>query len=159
MSYDTVFEIGFRSFPWDRLLHPLPFILIGLLLLTFGRRKPVYQSMGVIIGAFAALFVALGAISLVPEFVEIRHNYKSGGSSFVEGTVENFHEAPPLGASKESFSVGGVNFSYNALDPTPCFHNAPFRQGPIRTGRAVRIFYQGGCIQRVDVRREEAGKE
>jgi hypothetical protein len=153
MDYKTVFEIGFRSFPWDFLFHPVLFVLIGVVLFRFGKGKQIYQATGSIVAVVAAFFILIGAISLVPEFIKVRHSYKSGDSSFVEGIVENFHEAPPLGAAKESFSVRGVNFSYNALDPVSCFHNAPFRRGPIRAGVAVRIFYQDGCIQRVDVRR------
>jgi hypothetical protein len=101
----------------------------------------------------AAIFVVIAAISLIPKFIEIRHSYKSGNSSIVEGVVENFHAAPELGAAEESFSVRGVNFSYNALDATSCFRNAPFHKGPIRSGIAVRIFYHDGCIQRIDIRK------
>jgi len=153
MGYNTVFEIGFRSFPWDLLLHPVLFILIGVLLFRFGKGKQIYQATGIIVAALAAFFVLVLAISLVSKFIEIRHTYKSGNSLVAEGIVENFRAAPELGAAKESFSVGGVNFSYYALDPTTCFHNAPFRKGPIRAGVDVRIFYQDGCIQRVDVRK------
>jgi hypothetical protein len=153
MGYNTVFEIGFRSFPWNVLFHPVPFILIGLLLFRFGKGKQIYLATGIILAAVAAIFVLIGAISLVPKFVEIRHSYKTGNSSSVEGIVENFHAAPALGAAEESFSVRGVKFSYNTLEPTPCFHNGPFRKGPIRAALDVRIFYQDGCIQRVDIRK------
>jgi|ERR1700723_1422416 hypothetical protein len=152
MGYSTVFEIGFRSFPWQLLLNPVLFILIGVLLFRFGKGKEIYQATGLIVATLAAVFVLVLAISLVPNFIEIRRSYKSGNSAVVEGMVENFRTAPELGAAKESFSVRGVDFSYNALDPTTCFHNAPFRKGPIRSGIAVRIFYQDGCIQRVDIR-------
>jgi hypothetical protein len=40
--------------------------------------------------------------------------------------VENFHPAPPLAPAKESFSVKQIVFSYNALDPTPCFQTRRF---------------------------------
>jgi len=152
MQYNTVFEIGFKSFPWDGLLHPVPFILIGVSLFRFGKSKQIYQVTGIIVAALAALFLILAGVSLVPKFIEIRHAYKSGNSSTVEGVVENFHPAPVLGVANESFSVDGVDFSYNALDLTTCFHNAPFRKGPIRSGLAVRIYYNDGCIQRLDVR-------
>jgi hypothetical protein len=152
MNYRTVFEIGLRSFPWGGLLHPVPAILVGLLLFRFGRSKQIYQAVGIILAALAGLFFCVGAVALVPTFVELRHASKSGNSSVVEGVVENFHPAPDLGPAKESFYVNGINFSYNALDLTPCFHNAPIRKGPIRQGLNVRIFYKDACIQRVDVR-------
>jgi len=153
MAYQTVFEIGLRSFPWSGLLRPALFIAVGLILLRFGRNKQIYMAAGIIVAAMATLFVLVLAVILVPEFVRAHHDYKSGGSSMVEGTVEDFRPAPDLGPAKESFSVGGVRFSYNALDMTACFHNAPFRHGPISAGASVRLLYKNGCIQRVDIRR------
>jgi hypothetical protein len=65
--------------------------------------------------------------------------------------------APALGPAIESFSVSGTPFSYNALDDTPCFHNAPVHRGPIREGLNVRLHYYEGCIQRVEVLDKPAG--
>jgi hypothetical protein len=152
MQYNTVFEIGLKSFPWGGLLHPVPFLLIGMLLFKFAKGKEVYQVTGFIVSVLAGVFFCILAVKLVPNFIELRHAFESGDSSIVEGVVENFHPAPVLGAAKESFSVGGVDFSYNALDLTTCFHNAPFRKGPIKSGLAVRVYYKDGCIQRLDVR-------
>jgi hypothetical protein len=150
MNYKTIFEIGFSTFPWGGLLHPVFFILFGLLLFRFGRRKQFYQVVGGIGAAFATFFLLLG-LTPVPKFIELRHTYKSGNSSVVEGVVENFHPAPVLGIAEESFSVHGVDFSYNALDSTPCFHDAPIHKGPIRAALSVRIYYKDGCIQRLDI--------
>jgi hypothetical protein len=150
MNYQTVFEIGLRSFPWGSLLRPVPFIFAGLILFRFGRSKRVYQVTGIIVAAMAILFFFLAALVLLPEFIETRHAYRSGDSSVVQGIVENYHSAPALGPARESFSVSGVNFSYNALDATPCFHNAPFRHGPVSAGLSVRITYNNQCIQRLE---------
>jgi len=152
MQYNTIFEIGLKSFPWGGLLHPLPFFLVGILLFKFGKRRAVYQVTGFIVAVLAGMFLCILAVKLVPNYVEVRHTFKSGDSSIVEGLVKDFRPAPILGAANESFSVGGVDFSYNALDQTACFHDAPFRKGPIRSGLAVRIYYKDGCIQRLDVR-------
>jgi hypothetical protein len=152
MRYVTVFEIGFKAFPWTGLVNPVLFILIGILLFRFGRSKQVYQATGLIVAALGTLFFCVIALNLVPNFLELRRAFKGGNSSIAEGVVDNFHPAPALGVAQESFSVNGVPFSYNALDLTPCFHNAPFRKGPIRSGLAVRIYYNDGCIQRLDLR-------
>ena len=104
----------------------MPFILIGVLLFRFGKSKQIYQVAGIIVAALAALFLILAGVSLVPKFIELRHAYKNGNSSTVEGVVENFHPAPVLGVANESFSVDGVDFSYNALNLTTCFHNPLF---------------------------------
>jgi hypothetical protein len=152
MQYHTIFEIGLKSFPWRGLLHPVPFVLIGMLLFKFGKSKQIYQVTGIIVAALATLFFILIAFRLTADFVDTRHAFQSGNSSIIEGIVENFHPAPALGAANESFSVDGIDFSYNALDLTTCFHNAPFRKGPIKSGLAVRIYYENGCIQRLDSR-------
>jgi hypothetical protein len=153
MTYQTVFEIGIKSFPWSALLHPVPFVLVGLLLFKFARSRQVYQITGLIVAVFAGLIFVVEAARLVPDYINVRNTYRNGSSSVVEGIVENLRPAPLTGPATESFSVGSVDFSYDALDLTPCFHDAPFRKGPIKTGLRVRITHRNGCIQRVEVRR------
>jgi hypothetical protein len=155
-NYQTIFEIGFRSFPWARVAHPLVFVAVGLLLVRFLKSRQIYLVMGIFIASLASFFFLISLVVFVPQFVALRSAYVSGRSSIVEGTVENFHPAPALGPARESFSVRGVIFSYNALDDTPCFHNAPYHGGPIRDGLDVRIHYNEECIQRVDIRRGPA---
>jgi hypothetical protein len=150
-DFQTVFEIGRRSFPWGGLLHPVPFIALGILLFRFARGKEVYQLAGIIGAMLATLFLLIAVGSFVPDFIHLRRAYRSGDSSVIIGTVENFHPAPALGAANESFSVKGAIFSYNVLDANSCFHNAPAHKGPIRPGLEVRIYYKNGCIQRVDI--------
>jgi hypothetical protein len=150
-DYQTIFEIGWRSFPWGGLLHPVPFIVVGILLFRFGRGKQVYKIAGILVAIVAAFFFFIAAASFVPTFVSLRNSYRSGDSSVVVGTVENFHPAPYLGGANESFSIKGAIFSNNVLDPTSCFHNAPAHNGPIRLGLEVRIYYKDGCVQRVDI--------
>ena len=152
-TYQTVFELGLGSFPWARLLHPVFFIVIGLLLFRFGRSRQIYQAMGLIGASLGTIFFLIALLVFIPNFVKVRSAYVAGRSSVVEGVVENFRPAPALGAARESFSVSGVVFSYNALDDTPCFHNAPIHGGPLRAGLEIRIRYNDWCIQRVDVRR------
>src|SRR5450432_1152636 len=109
--YQTVFEIGPQSFPWSDLMHPIPFIIVGLLLFRFAKGKEIYQIIGIIVAALATVFFLILSVSLVPDFLELRSAYKSGDRSVVEGTVDDFHPAPALGAAKESFSVNGIVFS------------------------------------------------
>jgi hypothetical protein len=160
-NYQTVFEIGLGSFPWARVLHPLigvaAIVAIGLFLMLFLRSKQIALVMGAFGVLFGSLFILPGLVVFVPNFVKLRSAYVSGRSSIVEGVVENFRPAPTIGPAREFFSVSGVLFSYNALDDTPCFHNAPLHRGPIRDGSDVRIYYDEGCIQRVDLRGGEGG--
>jgi len=159
-SSRTIFEIGFRTFPWKEVLDPLLFVAIGFLLLWLGStsrvkwlgfRKTIYAISGAFIGSFALIIFVVLLIRLLPDFVTLRHAYVTGNSVVVEGTVQNFRPAPPTGPADESFSVGTTPFSYNVLDDTLCFHDAPLHHGPIRNGLNVRIHYHEDCIQRVDV--------
>ncbi len=150
-NYRTVFQIGFHSFPWPGVADPLIFIAIGLLLIWFLKNRRPYLVIGVVISSLASVFLLVSLVTYVPSFMKLRNAYVTGKSSVVGGVVQNFPPAPTIGAAKESFSVGGVLFSYNALDETPCFHNAPVHRGPIRDGLDVRIHYYEGCIQRVDI--------
>jgi hypothetical protein len=151
VNYQTVFEIGLRSFPWPGMAHPLSFVGIGLLLCLFARSKKVYLIIGVWMALLASIFFLTLLVILVPNFIKLRSAYTSGKGSIVEGVVENFRPAPITGPANEAFSVRGVLFSYNVLESTPCFHNAPLHDGPIRSGLDVRIRHYEGCIQRVDI--------
>jgi hypothetical protein len=150
-DYRTIFEIEWRSFPWAGLFYDAPFIILGVFLFRFSRSKQIYKAVGLIVAILATLFLLLRASSFVPDFVSLRSAYRSGDSSVVVGTVENFNPAPPLGAANESFSIHGIVFSYNVLNDTSCFHNAPANKGPMLPGLEVRIYYKDDCIQRVDV--------
>jgi hypothetical protein len=152
-NYQTVFQIGLGSFPWSFML---PFVLmigIGYALIRFNAGKQIRLAVGYLVIIFSSLLLLVLSVSMIPEFIEIRHTYRNGGSSVIEGTVEDFRAMPALGPANESFSVKGTTFSYNVLDPTPCFRNSPPRLGPIHSGLDVRIYYKDRCIQRVDVRR------
>jgi hypothetical protein len=109
---------------------------------------------GVLVAGMASLFLFLSLVIFIPKFFELRSAYVSGKSEIVEGAIQKFNPAPALGPSIESFSVGDASFLYNALDSTPCFHNAPIGKGPICEGLNVRIHYNEGCIQRVEFLRE-----
>ncbi len=153
-EFRNVFEIGIRSFPWVRLLQPMVFVAIGALLVRFLKNRMAYVIVGACTAAMASIFFLLLLVTFTTNFLRLHAAYVSGKSTVVDGLVENFRPAPTIGASRESFTVGGVLFSYNALEDTPCFHNSPLHKGPIRAGLEVRIFYNDGCIQRVDVREQ-----
>jgi hypothetical protein len=113
-EYQTIFEIGLRSIPWSTVLHPLPFIIIGVLLLRFARAKSA-QITGVAVASMATLFSLILAVISVAKFIKLRSAYRNGDSAVVQGFVENFHPAPPLGPARESFSVNGISFFSTSL--------------------------------------------
>jgi hypothetical protein len=152
-NYQTVFHIGLGSFPWSFMLVPALMIAVGCALIRFQSGKQIRQVVGWVVISVSLLSIFLVSLSLIPEFLEVRHAYLTGDSSIIEGTVENFHPMPSLGPAKESFSVRDVAFSYYVGELTPCFHNDPPRRGPIHAGLNVRIYYKDWCIQRVDIHR------
>jgi hypothetical protein len=156
-NYQTVFELGFRTFPWPRIIQPFFFLIGGIAIIKLSRRNKFRFVFGVFLAGMASLFLLLSLVTFVPEFIGLRAAYRSGKSVAVEGTVQDLSLAPALGPSRESFSVSGTSFSYNALDDTPCFHNAPVHLGPIQEGLNVRIHYYERCIQRVEVLQSAAG--
>jgi hypothetical protein len=152
MKYQTIFEMGLRAFPWGVLFHPLILVVVGLVLFVFSGARQLPRILGAVGAAFGAMLFLILAIRLIPDYFGSRQTYLNGNSSIVEGQVKNFRPTPSLGAARESFSVGGRPFSFNVLDTTPCFHDAPLHKGPIHEGLYVRIYFKGDCIQRLDVR-------
>src|SRR5882757_6652802 len=83
-NYETVFELGFRSFPWTRVIHPIIFLTVGLLLILF-KSKKFFFIVGVFVASMASLFLLISLVTLVPNFVKLRTAYLSGKSLVVEG--------------------------------------------------------------------------
>jgi hypothetical protein len=150
-TYQTIYELGFRSFPWLRVIQPIAFLATGILLIRLFKKKGLYVILGGFVASMASLFLLLSLVIFVPDFIKLRTAYVSGKSEVLEGVVHDFRPAPTIGPGRESFLAGGVSFSYNVLDDTPCFHNAPHHSGPIREGLNIRIHYYENCIQRVEI--------
>ena len=110
-EYQTIFEINVASFPWSAFLTPCLCILLGTAFYRFSKMK-LFQLFGSIASAVGLFFVLLYCTALIPKYVRMRHAYKDGQTTLIEGPIENFHPMPSLGPSKESFSVRGVLFSY-----------------------------------------------
>jgi hypothetical protein len=153
-EYQTVFELGLRSFTWSDFRDPLFAALVGFGLFRFSKSE-TWRVVGGIAFALGVSFLAIFCLIDIPNFLALRSAYRSGRSSVIEGSVENFQPMPYIGPATESFSVGQVDFSYNVLSSTPCFTDKPPHKGLIRTGEFVRISYDGGCIQRLEVRADE----
>ena len=76
---------------------------------------------------------------------------RSGKYQVGEGRVENFVPMPVSGHAMESFSVGGVDFSYSDYSVTAGFNKTSSHGGPIRTGLPVGISYVDNEILRLEV--------
>jgi len=145
----TVFELGFRSFPWATTAYPIFFVVLGVILIRFARKSPA-KAMGFIAVSGGILFFSLKVMINVREFVTARHEYASGKTAVAEGVVHDFLPFPSSGLAIESFKIGETDFAYEDRDSS-CFHNSPIHAGPLREGQFVRISYYKDCIQRVDI--------
>jgi len=150
-NYQTIFELGFRSFPWPRVVQPFIFLIIGLLFVRLFQGEKFYFIVGILVASTASIFLLISLVIVIPDFVKLRSAYMSGKGAVVTGVVQKFQPAPAIGPARESFSINEALFSYNVLDDTPCFHNSPLHSGPIHEGLNVRIHFFEGCIQRVEV--------
>jgi hypothetical protein len=151
-EYQTVFRLGMVSFPQGAYSHSVVLLAVGLLLFRFSKRE-YFKIIALLACAIGLGLGLLISISVLPNYFELRNAYLRGQSTVVVGTVENFRPRLKIGPAEESFTVGGVTFSYNALDDTPCFNDRPPFDKMIHDGVNVRIFYNEGCIQQIDIQR------
>lgn len=151
-DYHTVFRMGLVSFPWSAFGHSSVLIALGLLVIRFTKteRPKFVGGLATFIGLGLAVLTSVG---VVPHYMRLRNTYATGHTTVVEGPVEDFHPMAGRASATESFSVGNVTLSYDAMENTPCFNNRPPFKGLIYEGLNVRVFYNEGCIQRIDVRR------
>jgi hypothetical protein len=152
-EYQTVFELGLRSFPWSVFIVPSGLMALGSALFRFFKQE-IARVVGGVLFAFGAVLLVILCVEVPSRFNQLRRAYMAGETSVTEGQVENFQPVPFLGPSTESFFVNGVHFSYNVGDSTPCFHDAFPHKVPIRPGQFVRVHYNNGCIQRLEIRTE-----
>lgn len=84
-NYRTIFELGFRSFPWSRVIQPIVFIIMGLLLIKLLKSKKYFVIVGVFVASIASLVLLTSLVIFVPNFVSLRSAYASGKSAILEG--------------------------------------------------------------------------
>ena len=150
-EFQTVFEIGWRTFPWKGVVGPLLVGIAGLAMFKTAGQNGLRQGVGFLLMLAGFGMSALIGLTDISAWQDARAHYLRGDTKVVEGTVENFQPPPYIGPTRESFTVGKVTFVYYPGSSTPCFANSPLRRGPIRSGAIVRIHYFEGCIQRVDI--------
>ena len=117
---------------------------------TPGRRK-------LAIGFGGVVFLGLGAGFLYSylEYERLLAARSAGAFETVEGTVDNFQEEADDDTQRESFTVAGVRFSYDARNLTAAFHQTAFDGGPIRAGARVRIGHVDGRIVKLEIARTD----
>lgn len=152
MDYVTVFDIAQVEFSilWPSImlaaLAVATTVPIFIVKMTPGRRK-------LALGFSVVLYFILGAAFLHSdtESKRLLTARSSGKFETVEGTVENFQEQADDDNQRESFTVAGVKFDYDARNLTAAFHQTAFDGGPIRSGARVRIGHVDGQIVKLEI--------
>ena len=161
--YQTVFDIS-ESIPW----RALGFVSAGVFMMGVGyvmwlvanerapewltdlieqvpRRKPItkraLKGFAMLCIGFSFLWIATSGTGIVGGWLSYRSALESGEHEVVEGVVEDFAPMPYRGGKHESFTVGGVRFSYSDYNVSPAFNRSRSHGGPIREGLPVRIAY------------------
>lgn len=108
---------------------------------------------------FVGFAVVWTSISFAATFADYRgavSALRNNRAQVVEGTVTEFKPMAYAGHGMESFVVQGVKFEYSDFIITAGFNNTASHGGPIREGLPVKIWYSGGEIPRVDIKKFEA---
>jgi hypothetical protein len=105
------------------------------------------------------LLIGLGFWAGYKEDMRLLEARASGDFKVVEGRVEKFDERLDEDNEEESFSVAGVQFSYDARQITAAFHHTARDGGPIRPGANVRISYVGRRIIKLEIDRADIPDE
>ncbi len=158
-DYVTVFDLaeaGYRQWPFAAF--GLLFVGVGILLVRHRRQLPTSgptwfrSTFPFLFLGFAVLWTTIGFVGTYGQYHVLRRALREGRVAIVEGPVENFVPMPYAGHAMESFTVGGVRFSYSDYVVTAGFNNTSSHGGPIHAGRFVRIAHVGDDIVRVEVR-------
>jgi hypothetical protein len=161
-GYTTAFDVtqaGFRQ--WTFSVVGLFLIAAGLAtrtLVRIGIFRPQYPWM---MKWFPRLFVGFAIVWTLISFATTFADYRGAVSAMennraqvVEGAVAEFKPMAYSGHSMESFVVQGVRFAYSDYIITAGFNTTTSHGGPIREGLPVKIWYSGGEILRLDIKKE-----
>jgi hypothetical protein len=161
----NILDSGYRQWWLPAMMLVVIPMGIVIIALTEGRRRietgrPSKQDF---VKRMRAITIALAGLALVcasvvfagtfGDYLNCSHALASGKASYVEGTVDNFVPMPHNGHGDESFTVGGVIFSYSDFLVQAGFNTTTFKNGPIRQGLPVRIWYVGNEIVKLEIKK------
>jgi hypothetical protein len=151
-NFQTFYVVTRNGFDW-LLIVELAFMALVATLVLRKKMTPGAQGLSwgiMLLGGFIAL---LAILFTVDSYAENSIAYLRGQYSVVEGSVENFHPLPyGKGDYRETFSVGGQDFSYSdSLNGPECFQHSSTHGGPVRQGQYVRIAYSNNCILKLEI--------
>ena len=144
-----------HQMPTPMLFSAVPFLLFLPLIGFLDFKKPeqfsdVLKPLWLfILGVVFCTLTTFGAWSLMCSLVEeaqiqrlIYDTYHEGEALVVEGEVQDFHPMPETLHDSESFTVSGIEFSYNNHKESSYYSQCAFDGGAItRNNQKVKIWY------------------
>ncbi len=144
MEPQILFEAGFTfQKAWSILL--LLLILIPTIAVRFVRQRKRDAKLAVLMCAISMVFLLAVLALVIPDQIRMYQStvgaYQRGDYQIAEGTVEQFRPAQEYG-EEESFTLGGVEFSYRDSVVQFGYHQTRAEGGVITgDGQQLRIGY------------------
>lgn len=161
-SYHAVFDLAKTHYRWDITL-PLVLILVGFILfilpqgiidriLTRGPKGASGKIFGLLFFLLSGIATIYSICDGITDINRRRWLINEGNLSYTEGCIQNFHPMPEDGHDEEKIEINGVNFSYSDFEDSLGFHNTESHGGPVHADSAIRLWYNGNTIVRLEVR-------
>jgi hypothetical protein len=160
-GYTTVFDVthsGYRQ--WSFPAFGLVFVAVGLALPMLMRigifaKPPAWMQkwFARFFLGFAIFWTTICFIATYADYRRAVNAMRNNRAQLIEGVVTDFKPMPYTGHAMESFVVQGVRFEYSDYVITAGFNNTSSHGGPVREGLPVKIWYLGGEILRLDVKK------
>jgi hypothetical protein len=164
-DFAVVFDLaaGPDRWLWTRVV-PLLLVVVGFGLAVMPRSildqlfhgrlgGLVGRAFGVVFFVFAASVAGIDAHFHFSRLARLTDLERTHRLTFLAGCLQGFHPMPEGGHEDELVKVGGKEFSYSDFDESsPAFNNSESHGGPIHADSAVRVWYAGNDIVRLEVR-------
>ncbi len=149
MTYRTVFEISWQTFPWPAAIVGVAGLAVGAIVLRSKRaeRSGAWKLVGDLLLGFALLWIGWNVF----DHYRMTQALAAHETQIAEGTIQDYEFRLHDGHGFESFTVNGVRFHYSDFIPTGGYNRPASNGGVIREGLQVRIHHVGNTILRLEV--------
>lgn len=151
MSYETVFEISWQTFPWPVLIVGVTGFVLGAVVLAFRFRQGSRSWR--IIGIALMVMGVFWCLRQILDHHRLTQALAAQQVQIAEGPVSNYEFRMHDGHGFESFFVNGIGFHYSDFVPSGGYHQPASQGGLIREGLLVRLHYLDNTILKLEVAR------
>jgi hypothetical protein len=159
-NYRLAFDLATTPDRWSSgAMIPL-FIIAGAGLVSAVISKKMAKKLwGVVFFLFVGSIAAYSTYEHYSQLSTYKSLERSGKLSITEGCLQGFHPMREGGHEDELVRVNGKQFSYSDYDVSSIhFNNTESHGGPIHADSAVKIWYTGNNIIRLEVRDHACAK-